>query len=53
MWERELVRAGMEGTVVVEWWLSGKKVVLEGRQMGVTMISHNVITHRKILVPKF
>ena len=35
MQERELVRAGMEGTVVVEWWLSGKKVVLEGRQMGI------------------
>ena len=35
MRERQLVRASIEGTVVVKWWLSGKKVGLEGRQMGI------------------
>ena len=25
----------MEGTMVVKWWLSGKKVGLGGRQMGI------------------
>ena len=29
----------MEGTVVVKWWLSGKNVDLEGRQMGIGSVA--------------